>query len=228
MKKKKERGPDLIEYKFKCSFNGGLSVDKFFMAYSPENALAQLAYSFIKQLPFKNLSDEEKDCFTQAFSDPHKPFMEKPDLTPLPEPIPDIDFPEPEPEPTEIKTEKPKSEKEEEAIDSPSLDETVNTPLEHNSKPDPVAEHLAKQQKRLAQIAEIERENQLLSEKYETLNNHIHQMTEWFNKHLEILVFEEYNRWSYKWNPITFPLSKKQEEGLGEMENENGEANQDT
>ena len=41
------------------------------------------------------------------------------------------------------------------------------------------------------------------------------------------LVFEEYNRWSYKWNPITFPLSKKQEEGLGEMENENGEANQD-
>ena len=52
-------------------------------------------------------------------------------------------------------------------------------------------------------------------------------MTEWFNKHLEILVFEEYNRWSYKWIPITFPLSKKQEEGLGEMENENGEANQD-
>ena len=83
--------------------------------------------------------------------------MEKPDLTPLPDPIPDIDFPEPEPEPTEIKTEKPQSEKEEEAIDSPSLDETVNSPLEHNSKPDPVAEHLAKQQKRLAQIAEIEK-----------------------------------------------------------------------
>ena len=70
MKKKKERGPDLIEYKFKCSFNGGLSVDKFFMAYSPENALAQLAYSFIKQLPFKTSRMRKRTVSPKPFQTP--------------------------------------------------------------------------------------------------------------------------------------------------------------
>lgn len=220
MKKKKEREPDLIQFKIECSFNEDLPLEKFFMAHNREEALAQLAYSFIKQLPFKSIDEEQRDCFIKAFVDPTKPFLTKPKLAPVPEPIPDMDFPEPEPESIEVKTEKEENGEEEEPLVSSPPDETPDPTVELQPKPDPAAEHLAKQQKRLAEIEEIEKHNQLLWENYEKLIDHTNQMIAWFTPRLQILVFEEYNRWSDSWNPIDYPLLPDQDEDTQALEDE--------
>ena len=218
MKKKKEREPELIQFRLEFCFNEDLPAEKFFMAYNQYDALAQLALSFVKELPFTSLSEEEKDCFVKAFSNPSAPFLEKPVLLPIPEPIPDMDFPEPEQELLEIKNENTETVEEEGFLGISPQEEDANPVVELQPKPDPATEHSAKQEERLAQIAEIEKKNHTVSEKYEYLYNQTQKITQWFSEHIEIFNFEEYNRWSDSWHKIDYPLLPAENEDSVEQQ----------
>ena len=222
MKKTKEREPDLIQYRLEYSLNDDLPSERFFMATDPRDALSQLAYSCIKHIPVDSLTEEEQDCFAKSFANPTKPFIDKPELRAVPAPIPDIDFPEPEPSPAEKETaeEENKSvESEEGFLGMSQENETENVAPDPQPKPDPAAEHKAKQDERLAQIAEIEKKNHALLEQYEKLSNKTRRILEWFTPRIEIFNFEEHNRWSDSWTKLEYPLPPDQDEESTEIEN---------
>ena len=226
MKKNNEREPDLIQYRLEYCLNDDLPSERFFMATDPRDALSQLAYSCIKYIPVDSLNEEEQDSFAKAFANPTKPFVQAPDLLPIPEPIPDIDFPEPEPElppaepeKTEEQNEHGDGDSEEGFLGMSQENESENETLDLQPKPDPAAEHKAKQDERLAQISEIEKRNQLLQERFEKLSNKTRRILEWFTPRIEILNFEEHNRWSDSWTTIEYPLPPDQEDDCLETEN---------
>ena len=222
MKKTKEREPDLIQYRLEYSLNDDLPSERFFMATDPRDALSQLAYSCIKHIPVDSLTEEEQDCFAKSFANPTKPFIDKPELLAVPEPIADIDFPEPEPSPAEPETteEENKSvESEEGFLGMSQENETENVAPDPQPKPDPAAEHKAKQDERLAQIAEIEKKNHALLEQYEKLSNKTRRILEWFTPRIEIFNFEEHNRWSDSWTKLEYPLPPDQDDESSEIEN---------
>jgi hypothetical protein len=222
MKKNSEREPDLIQYRLEYSLNDDLPSERFFMATDPWDALSQLAYSCIKHIPVDSLSENEQDCFVKAFSNPSKPFLEKPDLLEAPKPIPDVDFPEPEP-PIPATDEKPSDESNQDDFaedgfvdtqDSESADATPDL----QPKPDPAAEHKAKQQERLSEIAKIEKQNQEILSRYEKLINKTRRIMEWFTPRIEVMTFEEHNRWTDSWTKLEYPLQpdKKDDSGIAE------------
>ena len=163
------------------------------MATNPRDALSQLAYTCIKHIPVDSLSESEQDCFVKAFSNPSKPFLEKPDLQEVPSPIPDIDFPEPEP-PTPATDEKSIDESNESGFPEDGFvdiqdNEFGDTIPDLQPKPDPAAEHKIKQEERLAEIVKIEKENQELLERYEKLKHKTLRIIEWFTPRIEIHDF---------------------------------------
>jgi len=175
MKNNSEREPDLIQYRLEYFLNDDLPSERFFMATNPRDALSQLAYSCIKHIPVDSLSQNEQDCFVKAFSDPSKPFLEKPDLLEVPKPIPDIDFPESEP-PTPATDEKTSDESNQDDFSEDGFMDIQNTESADSTpdlqpKPDPATEHRTKQEERLAEIAKLEKQNQELLERYEKLKN---------------------------------------------------------
>ena len=86
-------------------------------------------------------------------------------------------------------------------------------------KPDPAAEHKAKQDERLAQIAEIEKHNRIIVEQYEKLVTKTQRILEWFTPRIEIFIFEEHNRWSDSWTKLEYPLPPDQDAESPEVEN---------
>ena len=222
MKKNSEREPDLIQYRLEYSLNDDLPSERFFMATDPRDALSQLAYSCIKHIPVDSLSENEQDCFVKAFSNPTKPFLEKPDLLEVPKPIPDIDFPEPEPAPpaTDEKSLDESNQddfSEDGFVDIQDTESAVATP-DLQPKPDPAAEHKIKQEERLAEIVKIEKQNQELLERYEKLNNKTRRIMEWFTPRIEIMTFEEHNRWTDSWTSIEYPLEPNEEDDSPNLE----------
>ena len=140
MKKNNEREPDLIQYRLEYCLNDDLPSERFFMATDPRDALSQLAYSCIKYIPVDSLNEEEQDSFAKAFANPTKPFVQAPDLLPIPEPIPDIDFPEPEPElppaepeKTEEQNEHGEENKANRSESSENLDENLENTIDEGS-----------------------------------------------------------------------------------------------
>ena len=91
MKKKREREPDLIEFKVNYTLDDDFPVEKYFMAYNSTDALKSFAQSCAKHLSEKTISDIEMSCFTAAFATPNEPYIEKPEIIPLPKPIPELD-----------------------------------------------------------------------------------------------------------------------------------------
>ncbi len=216
MKKNQDREPDLIQYRLEYSFNDDLPSERYFMATNPRDALSQVAYSCIKHIPVNSLTEIEQDCFVKAFSNPSKPFLEKPELLTVPVPIPDIDYPEPEPttptvEPEPSGEENQENFSEDEFVDNQNNESGLsNTDLQ--PKPDPAAEHKAKQEERLSEIEKIKNQNQLMNEKYEKLISKTRKIIEWFTPRIEIITFEEHNRWTDSWTSIEYPLAPDQEE----------------
>ncbi len=224
MKKTKEREPDLIQYRLEYSLNDDLPSERFFMATDPRDALSQLAYSCIKHIPVDSLSEEEQDSFAKSFANPTKSFIDKPELLEVPKPIPDIEFPEPEPEPPPAELEKTEEQNEngdsEEGFLGMSQEsESGNTAPDLQPKPDPAAEHKLKQEERLAQIAEVEKTNQGLLERYEKLGNKTRRILDWFTPRIEIFNFEEHNRWSDSWTKLEYPLPPGLADDSQESEN---------
>jgi hypothetical protein len=222
MKKNSEREPDLIQYRLEYSLNDDLPSERFFMATDPRDALSQLAYSCIKHIPVDSLSENEQDCFVKAFSNPSKPFLEKPDLMEAPKPIPDVDFPEPE-LPIPAIDEKPSDEsKQNDFSEDGFVDiqdtETADSTPDLQPKPDPAAEHKTKQQERLAEIAKIDKQNQEILSRYEKLINKTGRIMEWFTPRIEIMTFEEHNRWTDSWTSIDYPLVPDEEEESSSLE----------
>ena len=93
MKRKKEREPELLQYRIEYSIDDNFPTERFFMSLNPKDALSQLCHICIKSSPFDDLKQGELDLFTQAFSNPDIDTLERPELLPVPDPIPDEDFP---------------------------------------------------------------------------------------------------------------------------------------
>ena len=224
MKKNNEREPDLIQYRLEYSLNADLPSERFLMATDPRDALSQLAYLCIKHIPVDNFTEEEQQCFAKAFANPSKSFIDKPELSAVPDPIQDIEFPEPEPEPPSKETVTPKEEDingdtEEGFLGMSEEEDSGNTAPDLQPKPDPAAEHKAKQDERLAQIAEIEKHNRIIVEQHEKLVTKTQRILEWFTPRIEIFIFEEHNRWSDSWTKLEYPLPPDQDAESPEVEN---------
>ena len=220
MKRKKEREPELLQYRIEYSIDDNFPTERFFMSLNPKDALSQLCHICIKSSPFDDLKQGELDLFTQAFSNPDIDTLERPELLPVPDPIPDEDFPEPEPEP-ELEPEKieegentkddPDDEPAEDFFNS-TFQQEEQTPTPPEIKPDPAAEHRKKQEERLEEIALIQSKNEARLQEFENLRGKVGQVHEWFEAKLSILTFEEYNRWIDKWISLEYPLPKEEDD----------------
>ena len=51
-----------------------------------------------------------------------------------------------------------------------------------------------------------------MNEKYEKLISKTRKIIEWFTPRIEIITFEEHNRWTDSWTSIEYPLAPDQEE----------------
>ena len=214
MKRKKEREPELLQYRIEYSIDDNFPTERFFMSLNPKDALSQLCHICIKSSPFDDLKQGELDLFTQAFSNPDIDTLDRPELLPVPDPIPDEDFPEPEPEPEPEKTEEseiteddPDDETTEDFFNS-TFQQEEQTPTPPEVKPDPAAEHRKKQAERLEEIALIQSKNEARTQEFENLKGKVAQVLEWFEAKLSILTFEEYNRWIDKWISLEYPLPR--------------------
>ena len=224
MKRKKEREPELIQYRVEYTLNDDFPVERFFMSLNPKDALSQLCHICIKSSPFDDLKQGELDLFTQAFSNINIDTLERPDLLPVPDPIPDEDFPEPETE-----TEPEKIEGIVNTADDPNdqtAEDFFNTTFQQEEqnlttpvvKPDPAAVHRKKQEERLEEIALIQSKNKARIQDFENLREKVGQVLEWFGAKLSIITFEEYNRWIDKWISIEYPLPKEEDDPENELE----------
>ena len=70
MKRKKEREPELLQYRIEYSVDDNFPTERFFMSLNPKDALSQLCHICIKSSPFDDLKQGELDLSTQAFSNP--------------------------------------------------------------------------------------------------------------------------------------------------------------
>lgn len=215
MKRKKEREPELLQYRIEYSLNDDFPVERFFMSLNPKDALSQLCHICIKSSPFDDLKQGELDLFTQAFSNPDTITLERPDLLSVPDPIPDEDFPEPEPEPEPKKIESVENEENDQDFENTedffnsTFQEEEHTLTPPQVIPDPAAEHRKKQEERLEEITQIQSKNEALVREFENLRGKVTQVLEWFDTKLSIITFEEYNRWIDKWISIEYPLAKE-------------------
>ena len=207
--KKRDREPELIQYRIEFSIEEDLPAERFLMALTPHDALSQLASMCIKNSPFKNLSKEEHDAFASAFSRSKAHDLLPPSLDPVPDPIPDLDIQETE---AEIIPEKIEQKNDEENVPEEETEDQLNpfaqTEEVKPSKPDPAAEHRIKQQERLKQISEVEARNKQVLQGYENLVKKTEELTNWLSSRISIIAFEEYNRWIDKWVAIDYPLTE--------------------
>ena len=61
------------------------------MAPSAGEALKMFAYSCRQFLSDKNMNAEEENCFINAFSNPHEPCFDPPEMESVPPPLPESD-----------------------------------------------------------------------------------------------------------------------------------------
>ena len=230
MSSKREREPDLIQFRIEYEIDDELPVEKFFMASDARSAIGMFAHSCQKFLSEPTLSDQAIDCFAKAFADQGKPFLDPPEMIPLPEQIPEYEKPEGEEEEEQVEeniseiqnTEEGTSEESSPPVDpfmqSEDGEESGSPPVEENifdapakeEKVDPAIAHAEKKAKREEEILTARNENEKRRREYENLSSTTLRLVEELNGKLSVLALEEHNRWSDKWNPLSYPLKEEE------------------
>jgi hypothetical protein len=212
MKKKREREPDLIEFKVNYTLDGDIPVEKYFMAYSANEAIKSFAHSCVKFLSEKKFSDIEMSCFTNAFTSPTEPYLTKPNENALPKPIPALDEAElvkfEEIKKEELLTEQALSNPESEEANSPlgtAEEIDIFTPPVKVEKVDPRVEHAERLALYSKKVNAITAENKKILESYESLIFKTNQRITEINQRINIIEISEYFKWSDKWIDVPIP-----------------------
>jgi hypothetical protein len=212
MKKKREREPDLIEFKVNYTLDGDIPVEKYFMAYNANEAIKSFAHSCVKFLSDKNFSDIEMSCFTNAFTSPTEPYLTKPNENALPKPIPALDEAElvkfEEIKKEELLTEQALSNPESEEANSPlgtAEEIDIFTPPVKVEKVDPRVEHAERLALYSKKVNAITAENKKILESYESLIFKTNQRITEINQRINIIEISEYFKWSDKWIDVPIP-----------------------
>jgi hypothetical protein len=232
MSSKREREPDLIQFRLEYVLDDDLPVEKFFMATDAKNAVRMFAHSCQKFLSEQNMNEQAIDCFAKAFAHPGKSFLDPPEMIPVPEEIPKYIKSQEEVEQEAAKIQSAKKALVEES--SPPADpfmqaedgEDGSPPAEENifagpakeEKADPAIEHAAKKAKREGEILEARKENEKRQTEYENLSGTVLRLVKELNEKLSAIAFEEHDRWADKWNTLAYPLEEAgEEEQVGEF-----------
>lgn len=224
MSSKPEREPDLIQFRIEYEIDDELPVEKFFMATDVRSAIAMFAHSCQKFLSVPNMSEQAIDCFGKAFADQGKFFLDPPELIPVPEAIPEYEKPKGEEQTEEsiaaaqINEQEPSEEssppvdpfmQSEEEKDNPPVEENIFDAPAKEEKVDPVIAHAETKAKREEEILAARNENEKRQREYENLSSTVAGLVEELNGKLSVLALEEHNRWSDKWNPLSYPLKEE-------------------
>ena len=219
MKKKREREPDLIEFKVNYTLDDDFPVEKYFMAYNSTDALKSFAQSCAKHLSEKTISDIEMSCFTTAFATPNEPYIEKPEIIPLPKPIPELDESELEII-EEVNIEEPltKLDADTESLAPPdAIHSEVNNMQESTEeidispqpikveKVDPRKEHAELKAEYSNKVNIISAKNKKILDNYENLITITNQRIIKINQRIKIVEISEYFKWSDKWIDVPSP-----------------------
>ena len=230
MSSKREREPDLIQFRIEYEIDDELPVEKFFMATDARSAIGMFAHSCQKFLSEPNLSDHAIDCFAKAFADQGKPFLDPPEMIPVPEQIPEYEKPEGEEEEDQVEenisevqnTGEGTSEESSPSVDpfmqseeggddgSPPVEENIFDAPAKEGRVDPAIAHAEKKAKREEEILTARNENEKRRREYENLSSTTLRLVEELNGKLSVLALEEHNRWSDKWNPLSYPLKEEE------------------
>ena len=235
--KKREREPDLNQFRIEYVLDDDLPAEMFFMAQDSREAIKMLAHSCLKHLSNRNMSDTAVDCFVNAYANPGKSFLEPPEMIPIPELLPNLKVAEEKINKTEIPELKEESNQDsaeafppvDEAPNAdvsppdPFMDSTVEgekkpadkTPGEENifaappkeAKPDPAIEHARKKKDREKEIIQAKTENERRRIEFESICEMALLQVEELNKRLSILKLDEHNRWSDEWASVPYPLA---------------------
>ena len=223
MSSKREREPDLIQFRLEYVLDDDLPMEKFFMATDARNAIGMFAHSCQKFLSERNMSDQAIDCFAKAFANPGKSFLDPPEILPVPEEIPEYikSQEEVEQEAAAVQHAKealveessppadPFMQEEDGEEGSPPVEENIFAAPAKEAKPDPAIEHAAKKAKREEEIMEARMENEKRQMAYENLSGTVLRLVKELNEKLSVIAFEEHDRWSDKWNPLSYPLPEE-------------------
>jgi hypothetical protein len=230
MSSKREREPDLIQFRIEYEIDDELPVEKFFMATDARSAMGMFAHSCQKFLSEPNLSDHAIDCLVKAFADQGKPFLDPPEMIPVPEQIPEYEKPEGEEEEDQVEenisevqnTGEGTSEESSPSVDpfmqseegeeggSPPVEENIFDAPAKEEKVDPAIAHAEKKAKREEEILTARNENEKRQREFENLSGMTLRLVEELNGKLSVLALEEHNRWSDKWNPLSYPLKEEE------------------
>ena len=231
LKKSREREPEQVEFRIHYELDGNLPVEKFFMATDPHGALKALAHSLVKPLTTEVMSEAQVESFTNAFANPHDPFPPSPEMIPVPEEIEDMEFPEEEQAVEASPAEQTVSEQPIDQAppdpfmdsDSPAEGAPVPEPAEEENpfpgppkvkKPSPAKEHARKKAEREQQISEANAENQRRNAAYQSLVGKSRQLLGELSGRLSILDFERFNRWADRWDALSYPPDREEDEAL--------------
>ena len=91
---------------------------------------------------------------------------------------------------------------------SPPVEENIFDAPAKEEKVDPVIAHAEKKAKREEEIQRARNENEKRQREYENLSSMTLRLVEELNGKLSVLALEEHNRWSDKWNPLSYPLKE--------------------
>ncbi len=218
MKKKTEREPDLIEFKIHYTLDDDLPVEKYFMAFNSNEALKSFAQSCIKFLSNSNLNELEAECFKSAYSNPEEPFIEKPEIIPIPDPIPPMD--ETEIQLIEEKKKKaiekmpeektvmpdPFAENSDDSLNNTNEELEIFTQINKQTETvDPIAEHSILTAERENEINQVIEKNKKILKSYDDLNAKTKLRIQEINKRIHVSEFLEYFKWSDKWTDLDVP-----------------------
>lgn len=241
MSSKREREPDLTQYRFEYVINNDFPVEMFFMALNPGSAVKMFAQASIKFLSGQNLSEDVINCFVEAFANPQNSSFQAPGMIPLPKPIPDLEKPKEEMnEFAIVSEEREKASK----AKGPDTFEVLGAQLENDADPfinsdnkgeimvsepaacseafasppqekipDPAIEHARIQAERDAEILQVKAENERRISEFENMTQLALSKVEELNRKITITTFEEHNRWIDKWQPLAYPVSENNEGG---------------
>lgn len=219
MKKKREREPDLIEFKVIYTLDEDIPVEKYFMAYNANEAIKSFAQSCLKFISEKTMSDIEISCFTNGFATPKEPFLTKPNINPLPKVIPELDEAEIA-KFEQTKKEKTVTESETNAVaPSDPISEEADNPLGSTEEVDiftqpvkveavdPRVEHSERMAEYSKRVNTINAKNKKILESYEALIFNTNQRIKKLNQRINIIEISEYFKWSDKWIDVPIPAN---------------------
>ncbi len=225
MRKKKEREPDFFQFSVEYSLDNDSPVERHYMALNSTDALKMFAHGMMKPMFGKIFEESQVESFQKAFAIPDNKLDGEPDLIPVPDPLPELELPDVEeealnadPSPEDLPETKGDSGNSEESSfgEVPENEEHIfeMSQIADNKpkKPDPVALHKEKMREREAEIDEINRKNELIMQRHKNSLGLTLEMMEQVNNRLEVLNFSQYNRWADRWEKLSFPPEKCEEE----------------